>query len=508
MKPDKKFYKCPGIVVAIAVLLLAVLAVPATVAMTSRTKTQPKLVGKQNEEELSKLTAKLVSLASVEPAAITVEKLADICEAMESAIVDVSMEYEWYVEPPMTVEDIAGTGMLIDKGHPKYQWSTARPFGERVRFISSTTIMNAEGDSWDSVTKKSYNGEFGKNVWISRTLDGALRTTPDGIITKSKSFMPSLILSPLGFSVLRLSFSKVADNVPLSAVLRELARVDNTVAKVNGFNTIRADFLIRSDDPKTNKRVYLRVYFSVDHGYTPIRYEHIRLGRPESGKPEIVAGTIEVDSLEQVAEGLWFPSGGTISSPDDKQMNVYRATSKIVVNQGLTDEDFDIEFPPGTKVRDEIRDTEYIVKPTKEQKEEFEKEKQWVKEHAEEMAAMEKEGGRIYSAGRLMKLGTAKDLYMTDNEREFPQTLDDLKIYFSGKDKEIFSWLLKNVEYLGSDLERDKVDISKTPIAYDKTLLKKGEGTNVLFVNGLVEFCRPGELGELGINDSEDAQVE
>jgi len=45
-------------------------------------------------------------------------------------------------------------------------------------------------------------------------------------------------------------------------------------------------------------------------------------------------------------------------------------------------------------------------------------------------------------------------------------------------------------------------------IAYDKTLLKKGEGTNVLFLNGFVKFCRPEELGKLGINDSEDAQVE
>ena len=32
------------------------------------------------------------------------------------------------------------------------------------------------------------------------------------------------------------------------------------------------------------------------------------------------------------------------------------------VNQGLTDEHFDIDFPVGTKVHDEIKDTKYIVK--------------------------------------------------------------------------------------------------------------------------------------------------
>jgi len=507
MKPDKKFYKCPGNVVAIAVLLLAVLAVPATVAMTSRTKTQPKPVGKQNEEELSRLTAKLVRLTSVEPAAITVEKLADICEAMESAIVDISMEYEWYVEPPSTLEDIAGTGMLMTKdGRQRCKLSAAgllsnrdpndpnEPIPERLLFEESATIMNADGDSWDSVTKGSYNGKIAKYLQVG----GWPREFCSGGISYTKRFFtPTMVLTPVGFSVLRLSFSKVAGDEPLSAVLRdkEFVRLDNTIENVNGFNTICADLLGRRV-----KQIYLRIYFSVEHGYTPIKYEHMRGG-------EKVSFAFEVHSLEQVAEGLWFPSSGRISSPDDKQANGYRAISKIVVNQGLTDEHFDIEFPPGTEVRDEIRDTEYIVKPTKEQKEEFEKEKRWVKEHADEIAAMEKEGGRIYSAARLIRLRGVKDVYMmTVKDKKFPQTLDELEPYFN--DKEIFSWLLKNVEYLGAGLEPDKVDVSRTPIAYDKTLLKKGEGTNVLFVNGAVKFCRPEELGKLGINDSEDAQVE
>jgi hypothetical protein len=512
MKADKKFYKCPGVVVSIAVLLLAALAVPVAVAMTSGTKTQPKPVSKQNEEELSRLTAKLVKLASVKPAAITVEKLADICEAMESAIVDVSMEYEWYIEPPQTVEDIAGTGMLIPKdGLYRHKFSAARSLAardtndpnfllfDRLLVEDSETIMNAEGDCSDNVTKKSYNGKFGKYVSISGGFDGALRTSPDGTITESRSFIPSLILSPLGFSVFRFSLSRGMDYEPLFEGLRkkEFVRIDNTIEKVNGFYTIRAELLTFAD-----KLPYLRIYFSVDHGYTPVRYEH---GAPQS--KNIL--TFEVQSLEQVAEGLWFPSSGLVSVSGKKRSNGFRAISEIVVNQGLTDEDFDIEFPPGTRVRDEIRDTEYIVKPTKEQKEKFEKEKQWAKEHAEEMAAKKREGGRFYSAARLHRLGTAIDMYMMmQDDKKYPQTLDDLKPYFSDKDKEFFSWLLKNVEYLGAGLEPEKVDVSGTPIAYDKTLLKKSEGTNVLFVNGLVKFCRLEELGKLGINDSEEAQVE
>ena len=139
-------------------------------------------------------------------------------------------------------------------------------------------------------------------------------------------------------------------------------RLDNTIKKVNGFNTICASLLTETD-PK-NQFVYSRIYFSVDHGYTPVRYEYVRPTR--AGTTEVIMA-MDVLSLEQVAEGLWFPSSGIISSPDEKDKNVYQATGKIIVNQGLTDKHFDIEFPPGTEVWDKIRDLEYVVKPTEEQ---------------------------------------------------------------------------------------------------------------------------------------------
>jgi hypothetical protein len=152
----------------------------------------------------------------------------------------------------------------------------------------------------------------------------------------------------------------VIDNKPLSAILRqykELVRLDNTITKVNGFNTIRADFL-----QEQTKQVCIRIFFSVDHGYTPVRYEYVNKGMPDL--------TFEVSSLEKVAEGLWFPSSGLISgsgivsSSGEERVNGFQIISKILVNQGLTDEHFDIEFPPGTEVRDEIKDLEYVVKPT------------------------------------------------------------------------------------------------------------------------------------------------
>jgi hypothetical protein len=154
--------------------------------------------------------------------------------------------------------------------------------------------------------------------------------------------------TPFGFSVFRFRFRSITGYKPLSVVLRDLGRLDNTVEKINGFNTIRADVL-----QKQTKQVCKRVYFSVDHGYTPIKFDYVERNE--------VSLTFEVHSLEQVGEGLWFPSSGVINCAGEKRVNAWQATSKILVNRGLTEKDFDIKFPHGTKVRDEIKGTEYTV---------------------------------------------------------------------------------------------------------------------------------------------------
>ena len=103
----------------------------------------------------------------------------------------------------------------------------------------------------------------------------------------------------------------------------------------------------------------MRVYFSVDHGYTPIRYEYM------SGLEPKVSLTIDVHSLQKVAPGLWFPSEGVVIDPEDDHLEAYIATDKITVNQGLTDKHFDIDFPLGTKVWNGITGVKYVVEEPK-----------------------------------------------------------------------------------------------------------------------------------------------
>jgi len=299
--------------------------------------------------------------------AITVDELADICEAMESTIKDVSVEYKWYNIPPWTFEDAeAEMGMetlIVKDGIRNFKLSAARSLStrepndpnfllfDRLLLEESAIIITKKENSWNDIMKYSYDSKIAKRLNIG----GWPREVRSGIVSSRKEFVPTLTLSPLGFSILRLSMCKPMKYIPLSAWLRdkEFVRLDNTIEKVNGFNTIRADLLQWS-----SKNVYLRIYFSVDHSYTPVRYEHV------GGKSVL---TFEVHSLEQVAEGLWFPSSGLIKTTDSERMDGFQTIGKIVVNQGLTDEHFDIDFPPGTEVRDEIRDLKYVVKPTEEQ---------------------------------------------------------------------------------------------------------------------------------------------
>ena len=104
---------------------------------------------------------------------------------------------------------------------------------------------------------------------------------------------------------------------------------------------------------------------------------------------------------------------------------------------------------------------------------------------------------RVESARKLAKLRNLLLLYANDNEDKYPDSLKDLRLY-QGKDQD-FKWLLENVEYLG----RGKTTAVQpdVPIAYDKTLLAKGEGTNVLFNDSHIAFEKPKRLEKLGIEE-------
>jgi hypothetical protein len=211
------------------------------------------------------------------------------------------------------------------------------------------------------VIKHSYDGIVSSKFQQDDILqsNGTVKTMVSGLITKQENI--NWQATPLAFSVLRPCLMPIWDYKPLSEILFDSEKfvvLDTKITKVNDFNTIMASF----KDPceLTRNRLYMRIYFSVDHNYTPVKYEHMT---GSVNKPEHVALTIEVQSLEKVEPNLWFPGSGLIVDPDNNSHSSgFRTISPILINQGLSAHNFSVKFPSGTKVSDQIAGREYTVK--------------------------------------------------------------------------------------------------------------------------------------------------
>jgi len=103
---------------------------------------------------------------------------------------------------------------------------------------------------------------------------------------------------------------------------------------------------------------------------------------------------------------------------------------------------------------------------------------------------------RWNSAQNLSDLGKAMLIFACNHDDRYPQSLDELsKADWFGKTE--LDWLKENIEYLG---HREKpTSRPATVLAYDKTLLEKGESTNVLYNDCRVKFEKPETLKKLGI---------
>ena len=134
----------------------------------------------------------------------------------------------------------------------------------------------------------------------------------------------------------------------------------------------------------------------------------------------------------------------------------------------------------------------------KERSTRLESQKPAVQVSQEELAALlriEDLQKRLVSGKKLSDLGKALLIYTVDHEEKYPETLQNVRAYL--RNEQDFQWIIENVEYPGKG---KRVTISpQAVIAYDKTLLEKGNGTNVLYNDCHVVFEKPENLEKLGI---------
>lgn len=101
---------------------------------------------------------------------------------------------------------------------------------------------------------------------------------------------------------------------------------------------------------------------------------------------------------------------------------------------------------------------------------------------------------RQVSARRLRDLSRMLVTYAKDHEGAFPETLSAVHEYdVEGH----LDWLIEHSEYIGRG--KSLQDSLTTALAYDRSLLQDGKGTNVLFLDTHTEYVKPDRLRALGI---------
>ena len=114
----------------------------------------------------------------------------------------------------------------------------------------------------------------------------------------------------------------------------------------------------------------------------------------------------------------------------------------------------------------------------------------------EVQAQEEDEALPLYVSARwLCDLGKYVLIYANDHEDRLPQSLEELREF--AESEENYQWMVRDVEYLGAGLTC--ADSLSKVVAYDRTLLGAGKGTNVLFLDSHIEYVEPEKLAELGL---------
>ncbi len=106
---------------------------------------------------------------------------------------------------------------------------------------------------------------------------------------------------------------------------------------------------------------------------------------------------------------------------------------------------------------------------------------------------------RLLSAERLRQIGLSLDAYARDHGGQYPEQVTALTPYFGERTDELATFLSNDVEYLTGGKARPETGVSDIPLAYDLTLLRRSEGTNVVFADGHVAFVSGAPLDKYGI---------
>ena len=106
---------------------------------------------------------------------------------------------------------------------------------------------------------------------------------------------------------------------------------------------------------------------------------------------------------------------------------------------------------------------------------------------------------QLDSLEKLNELSPSLSAYQVSEPHKLPTNLDDIKANLSDK---LIKWAKQNIDYFSTYPNITDSKSSEIGFAYDKALLEKTRelGTNVVFLDGHVEYCRTKRLRNLGLD--------
>jgi len=447
MKPGKKFYNRPTIIAIVTILLLAIIAVPTTIALTHRQPEKP-------EDSLAKSAEQVQAVGEITFSESSAVEIINKVLAKYAGLDSYSSEGDVFTDMDMSGVDADIVPGISDEMKKKLQESKEFQDAVQKRQKSKHTF------SAKLARPNLYCIEWSQKVHETFTNTGAVWSTGDGhyLLNAGRKTSPKDRRIALASAT---GVSGGAANIIPSLFFDEPI---SFFRKWQGLSQ-QADEDIDGDDCYviSGRLAHITITCWISQKTMLIRQSRQLLGgrgeMPDISE-ETIAESLEAMGREVTPEAI--TRNKKIMEAARAMMSNVKGTitethRNIVVDQPIEPK----RFIPAEAVKNEIE---------------------------ESLSPKEK------SFNNLKALGLATIMYANDHEGQFPDSLKQLRPYLEMK---ISRWISAgNVEYVGKG--KTSADNPQTVMAYDKTLLDN-YATNVFFLDGHVEFCRRKRLETLGI---------
>lgn len=279
-----------------------------------------------------------------------IQRLIDFCIRQER-LFSIRIEYTFSASGP-NVEKI-DEGDLRFVGEQSYLLIAERPFNKKFLLLQAQQLEDFQKKLYEFFSWKVYHNGIYKEVQISDQKNSLV-----GLIAETPPLGTNINLTPLGFTIFHECLG--AEGRSLSDLLRTkdpnlVFLLDPAERRINDCNSIK---LTCRKKWLSNSMVNLMdIYFSLDHDYSILRIAYYNA--------DGITVEYNVQKFQAVGDGLWIPTECEIRG---RQGDINKiSVVEVQVNLPVEENVFDLDFPPGTKVYDTIREKQYTIKPTQEQ---------------------------------------------------------------------------------------------------------------------------------------------